>query len=162
LQADNASATFRREETRTTRASNRNAKTPHETNIFIADWIPWTETPGTCSPLRLALAAGLSLCDRAFGVQTKLLGDHSAPAQKPDRHGNLRVVLQNAETGKDGMEVVLGKLGIAGGNQGQHHGARVGHVGRGVEPVFEEEKQAEDEAGGLTLREEVNGQKKRD
>ena len=54
------------------------------------------------------------------------------------------------------------KVGVAGGDQGQRHGARVGHVGCGVEPVLEGEKQAEDEAGGLALSEEVHGQKKRE
>jgi len=60
------------------------------------------------------------------------------------------------------VEIVLGEIGIAGGDQGQIHGAGVSHVGRGVEPVFEKEKCAEDEAGDLALAEKVYGQKKRD
>ena len=59
------------------------------------------------------------------------------------------------------MEIMLDEIGIAGGYQRKNHGARVGHVGCGVEPVFEEEKRAEDESGGLALREEVGGKQER-
>ncbi len=54
------------------------------------------------------------------------------------------------------------KLGVASRNQWQFHGARIGHVGCGVEPVLEKEKQAEDKAGGLAPREEIDGEKKWD
>jgi hypothetical protein len=38
---------------------------------------------------------------------------------------------------------------------------RIGHVGRGIKPVFEEEEKAEDEPGGLTVGEEIRRQQKR-
>ena len=44
----------------------------------------------------------------------------------------------------------------------QHLGAGIGHVGRGVEPVLEEEELAENEARSLPLREEICGQQKWD
>jgi hypothetical protein len=63
---------------------------------------------------------------------------------------------------KDGVEVMFRKILIAGRNQRKNLGARVGHVGRGIQPIFKEEKQAEDEARGLALREEIYRQQKRD
>src|SRR5208282_1469790 len=75
---------------------------------------------------------------------------------------DLRVVVEHPEAGEDGEEIVLDEIGITGCHQRQCLGASVGHVGSGVEPVLKEEKQAEDEAGGVALGEEVRGQEKRD
>ena len=85
---------------------------------------------------------------------------HSAPAQNPHHRSDLRVVVQHAEAGEDGVEIVLDKIRIARGDQRQFHRARISHVGRGVEPVLKEEKQAEDKARGLALGEKIRGQEK--
>jgi len=71
-------------------------------------------------------------------------------------------VVEDAEAGEDGVEIVLGEIGIAGGDQGQVHGAGVGHVGGGVEPVLEKEKCAENKTRDLALAEKIYGQKKWD
>src|SRR5678815_1870790 len=87
--------------------------------------------------------------------------DHAAPAQKTYHRRDLRVVWQHAQAGEDGVPVVFDVIGIAGGDERQQHGAGVGHVGGGVQPVFEEEEGAESESGGLSLAEEVCSQEQR-
>ena len=82
-------------------------------------------------------------------------GDHSAPAEQTNHGGDFCVVVENPEIAEDAKEIVLGKFRVAGGDQRQHLGARVGHVGCGVEPVFEEKEQGENEAGGLAVSKEV-------
>jgi len=56
---------------------------------------------------------------------------------------------------------MLNEIRITHRDQWQIHGASVGHVGRGVQPVLKEEEQGEDERRGLALREKVCGQEKR-
>lgn len=53
------------------------------------------------------------------------------------------------------MEVVLDEIRVAGRDQRESLRPRIGHVGRGIQPVLEEEKQAEDKTGNLALAEEI-------
>ena len=71
-------------------------------------------------------------------------------------------MIQDAEVGEDAEEIVFHEIGIASRNQWQYLGSGVGHIGRGIEPVLEKEKQAENEARSLALREEIYGQQKWD
>ena len=74
----------------------------------------------------------------------------------------LGVVGQNSETRENRVPVVLDVVGVSGGHEGQSHGAGVGHVGGGVEPVLKEEKHAEHEGRGLAFAEEIGCQQQRD
>src|ERR1700737_1782532 len=82
---------------------------------------------------------------------------HSSPAEKIYPGSDFGVVLERSEARKDGVPVVLNIIGIAGRNQWQNLGTRVGHVACGVEPVFEKEEQAERKGGHLPLVKEVRG-----
>jgi hypothetical protein len=77
----------------------------------------------------------------------------------PDRRGDQKVVPEASEAGENRIPVVLSKFRIADPNTGKHRSTSVGHVGRGIKPIFEEEKQAEDKCCGLALNEEIYGQK---
>ena len=59
------------------------------------------------------------------------------------------------------MEVVFNEIRISGCDQWQLLRAGIGHVGRGVEPIFEEEEQAEREAGDLALTEKGSRKQQR-
>ena len=87
---------------------------------------------------------------------------HPAPSQQPNHGGDPRIVVQDSEAGEDCVEVVLDEIGIACCYQRQDLGACVRHIGRGVEPVLEEEEQAEGETGGLALAEKIDCQQERD
>lgn len=60
------------------------------------------------------------------------------------------------------MKIVFDEIGIPGRNQRKSLCTGVGHIRRRVQPVLEKEKQAEDEAECLTLREEIHCQEKWD
>src|SRR5438270_7963266 len=64
--------------------------------------------------------------------------------------------------GKDLVKIVFNEIGITGCNQRQNLRSRIGHISCGVEPIFEEEKPAEDERGHLAFGKEVCGEQKRD
>ena len=70
-------------------------------------------------------------------------------------------MVQNTQAREDGVEVVFHEVRIAGRDQWQHLGAGVSHVGCGIEPVLEKEKETKGEAGGLAFREKISRQKER-
>lgn len=102
------------------------------------------------------------VCDSHSQRQPHYAADHSTPSQDADDRGDLGVIVENAEIGEDAEEIVLCQIGVAGGDQREQLSAGVGHVFGGVDPVFEKEEQAEDEAGQLAFAEEISCQKKRD
>ena len=52
--------------------------------------------------------------------------------------------MQDAQSGKDGVPVVLDEIGVSGSDERESHGAGVGHVGGGVQPIFKKEKETEE------------------
>ena len=69
------------------------------------------------------------------------------------------MLLAGRAANEHGVPVVLDKIGVAGCDQRQCHGAGVGHVGCGVEPIFEKEEGAERKGRGLSLSKKVDCQK---
>src|SRR5208283_1303802 len=109
-----------------------------------------------------AETAALLLNASASRGQPRDCSNHPTPAEQPNHRRDLLVAVQNSEAREDGEEIVLDEIWIPRRYQREGLRPRVGHVGRGVEPVFEKEEQAEDKAGGLALGEEIHSQKKRD
>ncbi len=94
--------------------------------------------------------------------QPRDASQHPTPAQHPYHGSDLCVVVEHAEAGKDFEKIMLHEVRIPGRDQRQHLGSSVSHVSRGIEPVLEKEKQAENETSGLAFGEEICRQQKRD
>src|SRR6267142_1426896 len=77
---------------------------------------------------------------------------HSEPAEGAHDSADFLVLREEAPLGEENFPV-----GVAGANQRQGCGTRIGHVGADVGEVLEEPEAGKSKAGGFPLPEEING-----
>jgi len=83
-------------------------------------------------------------------------GEHAEPAEGAHDSADFLVLGEETPLGEENFPV-----GIAGADQGQCGGARVGHAGTDVGKVFKKPEAGKRKADGFALPEEINGTQER-
>src|SRR4029077_3214663 len=84
-------------------------------------------------------------------------GEHTDVAKDAHSATDFLVLAEETPLGEQNRPIAFFRA-----DQGQRGGAGIGHVRADIREIFEEPEDAEGEAGGLALPEEIDGAEKRD